>query len=92
MPQGAIAQVRAAVPASTASLTWARGFWRLLGAGRTGPPRILTPVTGLVPDPRLLAGGRPFLSAPRDTLQTLPSAGHGHHRRRFSGWIPRAGG
>lgn len=59
-------------------------------APAAGPPRR--------PSPRLTAasappaGGWSLPFAPRHSLQTLPSAGHGRRRRRSPGRIPRAGG
>ncbi|XP_004647726.2 coiled-coil domain-containing protein 106 isoform X2 [Octodon degus] len=92
--QGAFAQVRAPVLASTASFTRAWGFWRTRGAGSTAQPRVLSRALRLAPAPpyRPLSGGRALLSVPRDSLQTLPSARHdGRLRRGSPGWIPRAG-
>nr|XP_035952717.1 coiled-coil domain-containing protein 106 isoform X2 [Halichoerus grypus] len=60
-------------------------------------PTSLPAPTGPPPRPRLAAsaaqparGGWALPSTPRDTLQTLPGAGHGRRRCRSPGRIPRA--
>lgn len=95
--QGAVAQVQPAPLPQTAGLTWGQRLPEKRDAPQIGkrqrpcrlpPPRGRLAVSAVPP----VRGGWALPSTPRDTLQTLPGAGHGRRRCRSPGRIPRAGG